>query len=95
MTSPYIRQALELRGYVRAEFEDYRLMAYERASEACRGRLLNRRGFAANVDDYSLFMGNATRAYAYASEELVEHWERYPRLTFAEFERQHFSSSLE
>lgn len=92
MSSPYIRQALKLRAQARLEFEDYRLMAYERASEACRGRLLNRRGQAAQVDDYSLFMGPAIRAYAYASEELVEHWARYPRLTFEQFELQTFSA---
>ena len=73
---------------VRAEYENYREAAYERAETDCNGALLNERGKKAGVDPYSLFMGNAARAYAYASEELVEHWERYPRLTFTDFERQ-------
>lgn len=73
---------------MRAEYENYREAAYERAETACNGVLLNERGKKAGVDAYSLFMGNEVRAYAYASEELVDHWARYPRLTFAAFEQQ-------
>lgn len=71
---------------LREEYELVRIAAYQRAEEATCGRLLNRRGVAASVDPFSLFMGNAVTAYAYASEELVEHWRTYPRLTFAKFE---------
>lgn len=74
---------------LRAEYETYREGAYERAETACNGVLLNARGKKAGIDPYSLFMGNQARALAYASEELVAHWAQYPRLTFAEFERQH------
>lgn len=81
--------ALELRAVARAEFEDYRLMAYERASEACRGALLNERGRRAGIDSYSLFMGTEARAMAYASDELKEHWASNRRPTFAWFEREH------
>ncbi|WP_349862617.1 hypothetical protein [Leifsonia sp. WHRI 6310E] len=74
---------------MRAEYEIYREGAYERAETDCNGVLLNARGKKAGVDPYSLFMGNEARALAYASEELVDHWARHPRLTFAAFERQH------
>jgi sirohydrochlorin ferrochelatase len=73
---------------MRAEYEVVREAAYERAETACNGRLLNARGKAARVDPYSLFMGPAVRAYAYASEELIEHWTKYPRLTLADYEHQ-------
>ncbi|MDR6691501.1 hypothetical protein J2X55_002424 [Microbacterium sp. 1154] len=62
--------------------------AYTRAEVATNGALLNERGRRAQVDAVSLFMGPAVRAYAYASPELVEHWEEHPRVTYAEFERQ-------
>ena len=86
--SPFLRDAFDALADLRMEFEDYRLMAYERASEVCRGRLLNARGMKARIDSYSLFIGNRTRAEAYASEELLEHWARYPRMTWEAFERQ-------
>jgi hypothetical protein len=79
---------------VRAEYELQREGAYERAETACNGRLLNGRGRRAGIDPYSLFIGPAVRAYAYASEELVDHWARYPRLTFAEFEAQTFDREV-
>jgi hypothetical protein len=72
----------------RAEFEDYRLAEYERASEATRGRMLNRRGIQAGIDSYDLFIGNRATAYAYASEELQRYWSERPRMTYAAFEAQ-------
>jgi hypothetical protein len=74
--------------YLRAEYEIYREGAYERAETECNGVLLNARAKKAGIVAYSLFMGPEVRAKAYASEELIEHWRRYPRLTFAEFEAQ-------
>ena len=73
---------------MRADFEVVREAAYRTASEDCNGVLLNARGKAAGVDAYSLFMGTAARAYAYASRELVDHWSTHPRPTLAAFERQ-------
>lgn len=73
---------------LRADFEILREAAYERAETECNGALLNDRGRRAGIDPYSLFMGTRARAYAYASEELIDHWKVYPRLTFAEFESQ-------
>jgi hypothetical protein len=90
MTSPTFMVAAATWRQLRAEFEVQRENAYARAEEACNGALLNARGRATDVDPYSLFIGNESRALAYASEELVEHWQKHPRMTFAEFERQYF-----
>ncbi|TDL43859.1 hypothetical protein [Microbacterium oleivorans] len=73
---------------VREEYEEVRIAAYMRAEEATNGKLLNSRGRAAGIDPGSLFMGNDTRARAYASPELLEHWETHPRVTYADYERQ-------
>jgi hypothetical protein len=83
-----VSDAIRLWADCRSEFENYRLSEYARAAEACRGRLLNRRGMRANIEALSLFMGNEIRAHAYASEELLEHWRRHPRPTYERFERQ-------
>lgn len=72
----------------RAEYDETLYAQYVAAEEATRGAMLNARGRAKGIDPFSLFMGNETRALAYASEELVEHWESYPRITYAKFERQ-------
>lgn len=61
---------------------------YTAADWACRGVLLNRRGKALGIDAASLFLGTRVRAVAYASDELVEFWRTYPRITFAQFEHQ-------
>lgn len=71
----------------RADYGLYLESAYAAAEEATAGRLLNRRGVAAGIDPFSLFKGNRARAYAYASEELVEWWRSRPRVTFEAFER--------
>lgn len=72
----------------RAEYDDTLYMQYEAAEAATNGAMLNARGREKGIDPFSLFMGNETRALAYASEELVEHWAQHPRITFAKFERQ-------
>jgi hypothetical protein len=73
---------------LRAEYELVLEAAYRRAEDECNGRLLNAAGREKGIDPYSLFMGNDARARCYASPELLDHWARYPRLTFARFERQ-------
>ena len=70
----------------REEYDRWLLVAYERAAEACKDRLVNERGRRARVEPLSLFLGPWVRAKAYASPELLEHWESFPRVTFAEFE---------
>lgn len=84
--SAIFRAAAQQWRTIRAEFEIYREAAYIRAETACNGALLNARGKKAGINAYSLFIGPEQRARAYASEELVEHWQRYPRMTFAQFE---------
>lgn len=83
-----VSDAIDAWRICRADFEDYRLAEYERAADACRDRLLNRRAERAGIDSLSLFMGNAARAHAYASEELLEWWRSHPRPTYEAFERQ-------
>ena len=85
---------LEIYKRIRAEFEEYRLAAYEAADEACRGHLLNERGRKAGKDAWDLFIGNETHARAYASEELLEFWGTHPRINVAEYERQSLDRHL-
>ena len=72
----------------RAEFDLHLYAAYARAEESTNGCLLNSRGLEREINQVSLFMGPWVRARAYASEELLENWEQYPRLTYSEYERQ-------
>lgn len=72
----------------RAEYDNTLYAQFVAAEEATRGAMLNARGREKGIDPFTLFMGNETRALAYASEELVEHWETRPRVTFAKFEKQ-------
>lgn len=93
MTSPTFGFAAEAWRAIRADFEVYREGAYELAETETNGVLLNERGKAAGIDPYSLFIGPEVRAYAYASEELIDHWTRWGRMTFTEWERQHYEQT--
>lgn len=73
---------------VRDEYDDVRYSAYQRAVEETNGVMVNRRGQAKGISDWDLFTHNELYAQAYASEELIEHWAKFPRPTFASFERQ-------
>lgn len=83
-----VEQAIKSWRSCREEFELYRESAYAAAENATNGVLINKRGKAAGIDPYSLFIGNGARARAYASRELLDHWDRSPRITFEQFERQ-------
>lgn len=72
----------------RADYDETLYRQYMAAEEATSGAMLNARGRGKGIDPFTLFMGNETRALAYASEELVEYWRAHPRVTFAKFERQ-------
>jgi hypothetical protein len=61
---------------------------YLQADEVCRGNLVNRRGYAAGVSDWSLWSGPEARAMAYATEELREFWYTHPRMTVEAYRRQ-------
>lgn len=80
--------ALDVYGQMRDDFELHRNAEFMRAHEAVRGVMLNRRGRDEAVDPYSLFMGTATRAIAFASEDLLRYWIDTPRPTLSDFERQ-------
>jgi hypothetical protein len=60
--------------------------AWQLAEADTKGNLLNRRGREAGINERTLFTGPEKRARAYASEELLEHWETHPRPTAAMFE---------
>ena len=60
--------------------------AYSKALEATNGVMVNAEGRAKHIDSYMLFRSNRVYARKYASDELLEHWETYPRLTMAEYE---------
>ena len=70
------------------DFMSYVDDAYNKALEATAGVMVNAEGRAKHINDYMLFRSNRVYARKYASEELLEHWETYPRLTMAEYERQ-------
>ena len=72
----------------RAEYEGELWRRYAAAEHETNGALLNECGRRRGIDPVSLFMGPAARAFAYASEELVEHWSTHPRMPYVEFERQ-------
>lgn len=57
----------------------------ERASTACNGYLVRTR-YQSSTRAEDLFQGSADRAYARATPELVEYWQKYPRLTKGAFE---------
>ncbi|WNM65456.1 hypothetical protein SEA_PHONEGINGI_54 [Microbacterium phage Phonegingi] len=85
--SEHFERALADWREARAEYENVLHADYEAAADACRDRLVNAKGRRLGIDPMSLFMGNRARAYAYASEELIEWWETHPRTPFVEFER--------
>ncbi|WP_433584586.1 hypothetical protein [Microbacterium hydrocarbonoxydans] len=80
--------AVEQYHAVRDQYEVVLIAAYERAVEETNGAMVNRRGQAKGISDWDLFTHNSLYAQAYASEELIEHWAKYPRPTFSNFERQ-------
>ncbi len=74
-TDAAVRRAYDMDTYTR----------WVRAEHDLRGHLLNPRGRAAGIDPITLFSGPATRARAYASEDLLRWWSDHGRVTFTEF----------
>lgn len=66
-------------------FVDYQYLA---AVEATAGVLVNKAGREASIDGFTLFSGPLSRAQKYASEELLEFWEKNPRRNLSQFEEQ-------
>lgn len=86
--SLFFDEAIALWRECRADYELSLYSQYLRAEAETNCALLNERGRRRGIDPLSLFMGPELRAVAYASEELLEHWAREPRVTFARFEGQ-------
>jgi hypothetical protein len=79
---------------MRQDYERYISTSYDAALELCSGVLINKEGRAAGIDGYDLFTGPLQRAQRYASEELINYWSKYPRLTLTDFEQQWVSGNL-
>jgi hypothetical protein len=78
------------RGEERAAWESGAYAQYLQADAELRGNLVNRRGMAAGIDDWSLWSGTEARALAYATEELRLWWQdpAHPRITVTDYRRQ-------
>jgi hypothetical protein len=74
-------RARRARNAVAAEWYDCAHAQFVAAESATRGNLLNKRGRAAGLEPFTLWSGPASRAMAYASEELAEFWQSSPRFT--------------
>lgn len=85
---PALVAVLAERARLRAEYDVLQEHAYTLAETETNGVMLNRRGKAAGINPWSLFSGTWVRAQAYASEELLDHWVKHPRVTWSQFERQ-------
>jgi hypothetical protein len=81
-------QSKRARAAQRQAWESAAHAQYLQADEVCRGNLVNRRGCAARVTDWSLWSGPASRALRYATEELREFWYTHPRVTVEAYRRQ-------
>jgi hypothetical protein len=69
----------------RAAFKDHAEQSFYDAEDVTRGHMLNKAGQAAGIDPRSLFTGAESRARKYASEDLLEYFERHGRLTLNDF----------
>ncbi|MBO0609374.1 hypothetical protein [Myceligenerans salitolerans] len=95
MGSPIFEHAAAEWSRMRAEFELVVQAAYEAAEVATNARFLNRRGMAAGIDSYSLMTGPFARVEAFASAELVEHFEHVGRPSLERFEREWLAARTE
>lgn len=86
MTSAIFAEAAQKWSDMRSEFSATLEAHYISAELATNGHMLNKQGRARGIDPYSLISGSATRAYKYASDELIEYWNEHPRPNLAHFE---------
>ena len=84
--SAIFEAAARLYGRMREDYEGYLQYTYLAAVEATAGVLVNKDGIARGIDGYDLLSGNTAYAMKYASEELIEFWNKHPRMTQAEYE---------
>ena len=80
---------------MRSDFLGHVDQQYDLALEKCSGVLVNKAGRADNIDGYSLFTGTQHKAYKFASEELLEFWEKHPRLSLEDYELLWLSGQIE
>lgn len=88
MASKIFTRAAQEWQKMRFDYEQYLEHAYNAALNGTGGVFVNKRGRALHIDGRDLFTGPASRAYRYASEELIEWWRVTPRLTLEQYETQ-------
>lgn len=67
------------------EWLDYAHAQWLAAEQACRGHLLSKAGHTAGINPRDLWTGTTARAARYASEELLDFWDRHPRITRTQY----------
>ena len=79
------RQALKA---IRGEWEEAAYAQYLAADAECRGNLLSKAGEAAVTSELSLWRHSTADAHRFASEELNDFWEKWPRVSLQAYTRQ-------
>jgi hypothetical protein len=87
MTSAIFAKAAEDWARMRADFDQHILASYNSALNRTGGVLVNKEGRRLGVDGLDLFYGSEVQARKYASEELLDHWEKVGRPSLAQYER--------
>lgn len=85
--SAIYRWAGDLMAQCREEWAAFVDTQITTAETDLKGVLVNRAGLSRGITADDLFTGPASRAFAYATPELMEWWWDHPRRTFAQFER--------
>ena len=87
-------KAAEQWAEMQSDFISYRDDAYWKALEATNGVLVNAVGISLRIDGFTLFQSARKYSEKYASEELLDWWEKNPRLTLPEFEKRWISGDI-
>lgn len=80
--------AADLHREMRIEYTAHIEASITAAETACNGYTVTRAGKREGITTADLFQGAETRAYKYATSELVDYWTRTPRPSQASFEAQ-------
>lgn len=80
--------AADLRREMRRDYLSHLEAAVTAAETACNGYTVTRAGRYDGLRTADLFTGPETRAYKYATRELVDYWTTTPRPSLASFEAQ-------
>lgn len=73
---------------MKAEYDAALAAAHALAETETNGNLVNRKGKAKGLTGWDMFTGPEIRARNYASEELLDHWNKHPRPNLNRFEAQ-------